>query len=196
MYTSWNWKHVVVLKRRFDVFFVMFPVKKTITLQSILTQWKYWNMVILQLVWTKSVSLIEVLKKKMNRTVDLRFPIATFSIVVLSSAAKALNTLTNSSYWLVARSRLDSTCNSDYQTVEYPFFKTYVWDSTFKTTSLKSISYSDKAYWSILILDIFFFYIRTDLGKALYRSQKWQKVIMLRLISNISFIISWISLYK
>lgn len=132
----------------------------------------------------------------MNRTVDLRFPIATFTIVVLSSAAKALNSLTNSSYWLVAPSRLDSTCNSDYQTVEYPFFKTYVWDSTFKTTSLKSISYSDKAYWSILILDIFFFYIRTDLGKALYRSQKWQKVIMLRLISNISFIISWISLYK
>ena len=28
MYTSWNWKHVVVLKRRFDVIFVMFPVNK------------------------------------------------------------------------------------------------------------------------------------------------------------------------
>ena len=163
MYTSWNWKHVVVLKIRFDVFVVMFPVKKkTLTLQSILTQWKYWNMVILQLVWKKSVSLIEVFKKKMNRTVDLRFPIATFTIVVLSSAAKALTSLTNSSYWLVACSRLDSTCNSDYQTVEYPFFKTYVWDSTFKTTSLKSISYSDMAYWSILILDNFFFFLHTN----------------------------------
>lgn len=183
-------------KKTFWCLFCYVSCKKTLTLQSILTQWKYWNMVILQLVWKKSVSLIEVFKKKMNRTVDLRFPIATFTIVVLSSAAKALTSLTNSSYWLVACSQLDSTCNSDYQTVEYPFFKTYVWDSTFKTTSLKSISYSDKAYWSILILDIFFFYIRTDLGKALYRSQKWQKVIMLRLISNISFIISWISLYK